>query len=132
MTFNEQSPTKHTLLTSILNDLARECHAQAHRSGFYTADLEDCPRWPRCHHLSGGAVAQLMLVVTELSEAVEVLRTTQTEEGDFDCPALEDEIADAFVRLFDFCGALRLDIGTAIPRVMQRNAQRPPRHNKEF
>lgn len=94
----------------------------------------------------------IMLVVTELSEAVEGLRkdkrmkeydrlefekwkekgvfTTKFEEHIKD--TFEDEIADAVIRLLDLSGGLGIDIGFHIVQKLMYNDTRPYKHGKNF
>ncbi len=50
-------------------------HSWAHGKGFYS---EACDTQRRCDHVSGSRAAQLMLVVSELGEAVEADRARAT------------------------------------------------------
>lgn len=89
---------------------------------------------------------KLMLVVTELSEAMEAYRhlppkTLVDLSGGValtpaDTPILvvinfEEELADAAIRLFDLAGSLGIDLETAIAHKMDKNEERPTRHGKE-
>ncbi len=44
----------------------------------------------------------------------------------------EDEIADTFIRLFDLCGYLEIDIEKHIRAKMAYNRTRPHKHDKEY
>ncbi|MBP9853463.1 MAG: nucleotide pyrophosphohydrolase [Candidatus Omnitrophica bacterium] len=65
----------------------------------------------------------LMLVVTELAEAMEGHR--HQDEANF-----KEELADAFIRLFDLCGGLGIDIEEEISRKSKINQGRPYKHGK--
>ncbi len=65
----------------------------------------------------------LMLVVTELAEAMEGHRIKDTAN-------FKEEIADAFIRLFDLCGGLGIDIEEEIVRKSIKNKSRPYKHGK--
>lgn len=100
----------------------------------------------------------LMLVVSELSEALEALR-----KGHYSDPfatavlaedlnnwddslkdawkngfekavksSFEDEIADVAIRLFDMCGGLKIDLEKHIEMKMKYNSLRPYKHGKKF
>lgn len=81
---------------------------------------------------------QLMLVTSELAEALEELRdgheptairydpTTHKPEG------FPIEIADAVIRLLDLAGSLEIDIGHAIAVKHSYNGGRPRKHGKKF
>ena len=43
-----------------------------------------------------------------------------------------EEIADAFIRLFDLCGFYGIDIEAHIKAKMAYNATRPAKHGKKY
>ena len=65
----------------------------------------------------------LMLVVTELAEAMEAHRKQDVEN-------FKEELADVFIRLFDLCGGLQMDVESEILRKCEKNKQRPYKHGK--
>jgi len=102
----------------------------------------------------------LMLVVSELSEALEALRKNHycdplqvddlydyiendrlnaelvtTWKMGFELnikSSFEDEIADVAIRLFDLCGGLKIDLEKHIEMKMKYNSLRPYKHGKKF
>jgi NTP pyrophosphatase (non-canonical NTP hydrolase) len=83
----------------------------------------------------------LMLVVTELSEALEAHRKDNFayynpkglltfEEAVKD--TFEDEIADSFIRLLDLCNALNIDIEKHIQLKVAYNQTRERLHGKKY
>lgn len=100
----------------------------------------------------------LMLVVSELSEALEALRKGRYAEpfvsdvladdlNNWDDSlkdawkngfekevksSFEDEIADVAIRLFDMCGGLKIDLEKHIEMKMKYNSLRPYKHGKKF
>ncbi len=66
---------------------------------------------------------RIMLIITELSEAVEGLRKNDIEN-------FEEEIADVFIRLGDLCGGYNIDIEKAIKAKIEKNKNRNKMHNK--
>jgi len=66
---------------------------------------------------------KLMLVVTELSEAMEAYRHDDKKN-------FNEEIADTFIRLFDICGSIGINIEDEIEKKMEVNKQRPFKHGK--
>jgi NTP pyrophosphatase (non-canonical NTP hydrolase) len=67
----------------------------------------------------------LMLIVSELGEALEALRHNNI-------PHFEEEIADTFIRLFDLCGGKNIDIENRIKEKIKKNIKRPYKHGKAF
>ena len=71
-------------------------------------------------------VAQkLMLIVSEVSEAMEGHRKDLPDDKLPHRPMIEVELADAVIRIADLAGALGLDLGGAISEKLAYNAQRP-------
>ena len=92
-----------------LNEVAELCHAIAVSKGF----------WDEKRNLGEA----LMLIVTELAEAMEAYRRQEDEH-------FREEIADTFIRLLDLCGGLKIDIEAEIQKKAQRNLTRPYKHGK--
>ena len=92
-----------------LNELAEICHSVAVEKGFW-----DKPR---------NMGEALMLIVTELSEAMEAHRLQDQDN-------FKEEIADSFIRLLDLCGGLGIDIEEEIEKKSQKNRNRPYKHGK--
>lgn len=67
---------------------------------------------------------KLMLIVTEVAEAMEGNRKDCMDTHLPDRKMLEVELADAVIRIGDLCGALNLDLGGAIEAKMQYNQTR--------
>jgi len=67
----------------------------------------------------------IMLIVTELSEAVEALRKD-------DMSNFKEELADVAIRLFDLVGGLEIDLEEEINKKMEINKNREKMHNKLF
>ncbi|MDP2938898.1 MAG: nucleotide pyrophosphohydrolase [Candidatus Omnitrophota bacterium] len=94
---------------STIKELTRLCHKIAKEKGF----------WDEKRNLG----EMLMLVVTELSEAMESYRIQDKKN-------FNEEIADSFIRLFDLCGGLKIDIEKEIRKKMFKNKARPYKHGK--
>ncbi len=92
-----------------LNELAQICHAVAKSKGFWDQERN-----------VGEA---LMLMVTELSEAMEAYR--HQDQAEF-----KEELADTFIRLLDFCGGMKIDIEEEIEKKARKNQNRPYKHGK--
>lgn len=69
-------------------------------------------------------LGKLMLVVTEVAEAAEAVRHHDLEN-------FTEEIADTFIRLFDICGSMKIDIEAVIELKMSVNQNRLPKHGKK-
>jgi len=92
-----------------LNELAAICHAIAVSKGF----------WDQERNIGEA----LMLVVTELAEAMEAYRLQNQDN-------FKEELADTFIRLLDLCGGLEVDIEAEIARKSAKNKNRPYKHGK--
>lgn len=124
-----------------LNELAKEAYLYAQEKGFYEQPTAIGTR--------------LMLIVSEIAEALEADRknqyadlacfdeieqlTPRTGDDPFQDKfrthikdTFEDEIADTFIRLFDLCGYLEIDIERHIELKMRYNAMRPYKHGKNY
>lgn len=128
-----------------LTELCRDAASEAKKQGFYSEK-----------QTVEGMIAYLALVSSEISEAIEAIQKEDTVETrrqlndeilklkteSFDKRqlfesyfhnTLEDELADAVLRIFSFCGAYHLDLETALERKMEYNKLRPKnRHGKKF
>ena len=92
-----------------LNELAQFCHGIAVEKGFWDEERN-----------IGEA---LMLIVTELAEAMEAYR--HQDDANF-----KEELADTFIRLLDLCGGLNINIEQEIYEKSIRNKKRPYKHGK--
>lgn len=68
---------------------------------------------------------KIALIHSEVSECLEAIR-----KGDSFNEA--EELADAVIRILDYCGYYGIDLGAAIEAKMLQNYQRPFRHGKQF
>ena len=92
-----------------LNDLAKLCHGIAVEKGF----------WDKERNIGEA----LMLIVTELAEAMEAHRIQDQQN-------FKEELADSFIRLLDFCGGLAIDIEEEVYKKSIKNKNRPYKHGK--
>jgi len=92
-----------------ISEMCTICHSIAKEKGF----------WDNERNIGEA----LMLVVTELAEAMEGHRVN--DKANF-----KEEIADAFIRLFDLCGGLGIDIEEEIAKKSMKNKGRPYKHGK--
>ncbi|MBI3315131.1 MAG: nucleotide pyrophosphohydrolase [Candidatus Omnitrophica bacterium] len=92
-----------------LKEWGRTCHAIAKEKGF----------WDKERNVGEA----LMLIVTELAEAMEAHR--KRDDANF-----REELADTFIRLFDLCEGLGVDVQSEIIKKSEANKSRPYRHGK--
>ena len=67
---------------------------------------------------------KLMLVVSEVAEAMEGFRKNLMDDHLPKRKMVEVEVADALIRLLDFAGALNMDIGGAVMEKLEYNRNR--------
>lgn len=122
---------------SELNSLAKTIYLDNKAKGF--------------HETERNKGEELMLVVTELGEAMECVRkewyadwdaydTHIADDGNkFEAvfqatikDTYEDEIADAIIRLLDICGSRGIDIEKHIIHKLNYNRTRPYKHGKKL
>jgi NTP pyrophosphatase (non-canonical NTP hydrolase) len=117
-----------------LDLLAQDIYAWSVEKGFWAVPLPALQTSEAERYLTNLRKTQkLMLVVTELAELVEGLRTAEGPSSSIlGYTNEEEEIADAIIRLLDYAGAFRLRIGQALLHKMAYNVGRPRLHGKEF
>lgn len=106
-----------------LNDLSKDCHQTAADHGFWDDFEESLTSEAVYNNMLGN---KLMLIVTELAEAEESLRNMEGVER------FEEELADVFIRTADLCGKMQMDIDAAVLKKMEKNKNRPHKHDKAF
>lgn len=118
-----------------IKELCKEAHENARKHGFWedwdsicwedgldrneasTLDIQE---------LFNSAIAKrLMLIVSELGEALEALRNDDREN-------FAEELADVAIRLADLCGGIGIDLESEIKQKMEKNRKRGYKHGKEF
>jgi len=92
-----------------LINYAKMCHRIAKEKGF----------WDKKRNIP----EMLMLIVSELGEALEAYRVQDKEN-------FNEEIADTFIRLFDLAGGLKIDVEKYILHKAKINKNRPYKHGK--
>ena len=100
---------RNSLTGFTLSEWAELCHSIAVEKGF----------WDEKRNMGEA----LMLIVTELAEAMESYRLQEDEN-------FREELADTFIRLLDLCGGLKIDIEGEIQQKCLKNKQRPYKHGK--
>lgn len=108
-----------------MNDLALMIAGAVKSKGFYTPGTisDDIPQGI---DVSDGALmlGKLMLVVSEVSEAAEAVRSG-------DMGGFAEELADTIIRILDICGSCNIDIDREISEKMSVNKERPMRHGRK-
>jgi len=120
-----------------LNKLRDDIFALATKQGFHGVDEKGVNQ----DDLS----RKLMLVVSELAEAQEAERSGRKPLGNFviyPVPTgsdfepfrgtIEEEIADAVIRLADIAGMIGMNLDWWVEAKMEYNRQRPYKHGKEY
>lgn len=130
-----------------LNELSKQIYLQNKQKGFWDKEVN--------------IGEKLMLIVTELSEALESNRGRKKElnreifektlinenyyenienknlvfKNAFEAyvkDSFEDEMADAIIRMFDLCGGLNIDIDWHIEQKLKYNSTREYKHGKKY
>lgn len=107
-----------TLMADIIQMLVTECHT-ANKS--WWLDLNTLkPLTPDKINVG----EKLMLIVSEIAEAMEGHRKNLMDDKLPHRSQLEVELADALIRIFDLAGGLNLDLAGAFTEKMHYNASR--------
>src|SRR6478736_330416 len=101
-----------------LNQLIKRCYKASFDAGWHTdintGELKERNR-----------AEMLMLIVSEIAEAMEGERKGLMDDKLPHRPMAEVEMADAVIRIADYCGRWGYDLGGAIVEKMAYNANRP-------
>ena len=130
-----------------IKELQEQAHNTAVNKGFWEKLCESCQgtgivsystktsklRTKKCPTCEGKKVMPLdrnnaelvMLMVTELGEAVEGIRKD-------DWSNVAEEMADTVIRIMDFCEARGINLQQAILMKMEKNKVREYKHGKKF
>lgn len=122
--------TQFIFFASMLQDL---CHGIAAQSGWWT-DLKTgaslrSPNYGATGNLQPGLLKinvpeKLMLIVSEIAEAMEGVRKNLKDDKLPHRPMLEVELADAVIRILDLAGGIGLDVPAAIVEKLVYNSKR--------
>lgn len=117
----EQGPAYH-LNASDLDLWAAHLHRAAREKGFWEGSPDTIPE----------KMMRLMLIVTELGEAAEALRTGVESDKLEGVSGELEELVDVVVRVFDYVGHYFPDqFGDAFYRKVTYNKDRPYKHGKK-
>ena len=106
------------------NVIVRHAHEASSAAGWWNdpetgVDLSETSAFPYI------VASKLMLIVSEISEAMEGHRKGLMDDKLPHRPMLEVELADAVLRIGDLAGKLKLDLGGAIAEKSAFNVTRP-------
>lgn len=136
----------------MIKELQKEIHQNAKDKGFWEHNIIDTSTGidadTKIININNLIISQkLMLIVSELGEALESLRNNKRSNQDLlkyangkppECfekdykDTFEDELADSIIRILDLAEWLGIDLETHIKLKMEYNKTRPSKHNKEF
>lgn len=101
------------------NSVAKRVYTNAVKHGFWEEEPNDAER--------------IALMHAELSEALEALRDGNPSSNKImEFSSLEEELADAVIRIMDYTFGLDLDIAGAILAKIEYNQSREYMHGKSF
>ena len=103
------------IIAEVLNETARICRAEADR--WYHSPITG-----ELLFLNHGE--RFALMHSELSEAFEAVRKDKMDDHLPMRRGVEAELADAMIRILDYCGDNNLDIGGALVEKLEYNRQR--------
>ena len=105
----------------MFDDLAEEIHKNAVSKGFWDRTVDPI-----------FVAKQMMMIVSEVSEAMEAVRK------EMDPDQISDEFADIIIRTLDLyagiaeAGYVKKSLDYAIKEKMERNTHRPKKHGVRF
>jgi len=106
-------------IASATDHLVEVCHGAASAAGWWKAKDGSDPR-----DNSMCFSQKLMLIVSEVAEAMEGDRKNLMDDHLPHRPMREVELADALIRICDLAGAYGMDLGGAVADKLHYNAQR--------
>lgn len=113
---NEQVQDERSIMEG-LDTLVDVCYNDAYEAGWW-------------HDLNTGEKLQrnkgemLMLMVSEIAEAMEAVRKNLMDDKLPDRPGVEVELADCVIRIADYCGGFDLDLSGAVVEKLEYNRNR--------
>lgn len=113
------SPATESLYNTFVNRwdlIAEDIYRTSKEHGFHGNDLVD------------NIPTKLMLIVSEIAEAMEAHRTNAMSDKLPMYSGIVEELADAVIRIMDLGAMLQLDIGDAVVAKHEYNKNRPFLH----
>lgn len=109
----------------MFDELARVCHTIARDHGFWDhAWVGQNDAFDGYYNPSINA-EKLALIHTEISEATDALRACDRDQE-------EEELADAIIRILDYCHQRGYSMDKAVAAKNAKNRDRPRLHGKAF
>ena len=106
-----------------IDDLVKKAHENATKHGFWNFYDNLADEYEETKQALKSQF--LMLIVGEVSEAMEGLRKSDTDN-------FKEELADIVIRTCDLAGGLDIDLEAEIIKKMEKNKNRPYKHGKQF
>lgn len=113
----EEVTLEHVVMLNGVTELVKSCYKASFDAGWHT-DLATGQLKER------NRAEMLMLIVSEIAEAMEGERKGLMDDKLKHRPMAEVELADAVIRIGDYCGRWGYDLGGAIIEKMAYNAHR--------
>lgn len=107
-----------------LKSIISLAHSNAREKGFWSLNKDNMTP-----DIIG---SKLMLIVTELAEGMEAVRTGNLENLLPNNGSLVEELADAVIRICDLCGQMELDLDAAVKNKIEFNKTREYLHGKKL
>lgn len=104
-----------------LDDLVEACHEVAVQKGFWSEGRN-----------KGEMIALMHSELSEMLEAIRHGEGTLMSEHLPGCTAEEEEAADLFIRLADYCAGHFINLSRLVQAKMAYNLNRPQKHGKRF
>ena len=111
-----------------IRELCEQAHTNARAHGFwddYINANDATTEKARSQAINNAISSRLMLIVSELAEALEELRKDDKDK-------FRMELADVLIRTGDLLGGLRIDIDPYLKAKMAENKLRPWMHGKKL
>lgn len=134
---------KEELIVALFDELQQVCYLNAKDKGFW-ADQDQLQNIVMAANVTPQRTSELMralndafhamkgdLMHSELGERTEAQRKSLPSDK-IPLSGEEEEIADTYIRGFDYAGRRRFQLGLAVVLKMRYNSGRPYMHGKQF
>ena len=121
LTLPEENVVQKEFISTWMNQWSEAIHNNNLDKGFWDDYNEEDVNHDVC---------KLGLITTEVSEAIEARREGLNDKHLPHRTGEEVELADAVIRIMDYCGKKGYDLGGAIYEKLEYNKTRPYKHGK--